>query len=193
VTAELSAVLALSALQNNDKVGLFLFTDGVEEFVPAQGRKHVLHLIRDILAFSPVGRGTRIESVLDAANRVLRRRCILFLISDFQDAGFEKALKLASLKHDLIPIVVTDPRETELPSAGGYLELTGPETGQRTLVEARKGKVLSELARLERERLATLERLFTVCGLDSIRVGTDRSAIEAIIGFFRRRARRIRR
>src|SRR3989338_3099165 len=116
VAAELSAVLAICALRNNDKVGLFLFTEGIEEYVPPKkGRRHVLHIIRDVLAYCPRKNGTNISAALDAINHVLKRRSILLLISDFRDEGFEKALKLAALKHDVIPMVAADPRGIELP------------------------------------------------------------------------------
>ncbi len=193
VAAEISAVLAFSALQNNDKVGLFLFTDEVEEFVPPRkGRRHVLHLIRDLLAFEPRRPQTKLKSLLEAANRVLRRRSILFLISDFRDEGFEKALRLAALKHDLIPVLVTDPREARLPELGALLELEDPESGQRLLWKARRSEVAAHAAQ-EAQRLERLDGLFKLCGLDWIRISTEGSTIEPIIRFFQQRARRLRR
>ncbi|MBI3551416.1 MAG: DUF58 domain-containing protein [Elusimicrobia bacterium] len=193
ISAELSAVLAFSALQNHDKVGLFLFTEGVEEYVPPKkGRKHILHLIRDVLAYKPAKTGTKIGPTLDTINRVLKRRCILFLISDFRDEGFERPLRMAALKHDVIPVVVTDPREQRLPKLGALLELEDPETGRRTVLDASRTAALASLEKLERERQDRLERLFKQSGLVPIRVGTDRSYIDAIVAFFRLRAKRLR-
>lgn len=194
VSAELSAVLAFCALRNNDKVGLFLFSEDVEEFVPpGKGRRHVLHVIRDVLAYEPRRRGTRIGPALDRINRTLTRGSILLLISDFQDSGFDGALRLAALKHDVIPIVVGDPRELELPRSPAILELNDPETGDRTWLDARSASSLSALKELESRRLASLDRLFSSCGLDAIRVGTQGSFIDPVVEFFRRRARRLRR
>ncbi len=193
VAAELSAVLAFSALQNNDKVGLFLFTEEVEGHIPPKkGRSHALHLIREVLAFEPRRRGTRIGASLDTINKVLKRRCILFVISDFRDQGFEKPLRMASLKHDVIPVVVSDPRESSLPSFGAYLELEDPESGGRVLVPASDSALLAAHRRAEQTRLARLEALFTSYGLDSIEVTTDQPYIDPIIRFFRQRARRLR-
>jgi uncharacterized protein (DUF58 family) len=201
VAAELSAVLAFSALQNNDKVGSFLFTEGVEQHVPAKkGRRHVLHLIRDVLAYEPKKRGTRLAPVLDTINRVLKRRCIVFVISDFRmdhegAAGlkaFEKALKLSALKHDVIPVVIEDPREERLPALGAFLDLEDPETGARVLLDARRDTGLEAARRDEAKRLADLERLFRLYGLDAIRVTAGASYIDPVIRFFHQRARRLR-
>jgi uncharacterized protein (DUF58 family) len=193
IAAELSAVLAFSALQNHDKVGLFLFTEDIEQYIPPKkGRRHVLHLIRDVLAYEPRAKGTRLSPVLDTINRVLKRSCILFLISDFRDEGFEKPLRMAALKHDVIPVVVTDPRELRLPPLGALIELEDPESGRATLLDSSAASRLSEYESLERERQARLERTFKQCGLVPIRVGTDSSYIDPVIQFFRLRARRMR-
>ena len=193
ISAELSAVLAFSALQNHDKVGLFIFTERIEKYIPPKkGRKHILHLIRDVLAHVPEASGTRLGPVLDTINRVLKRRCILFVISDFRDEGFEKALRLASIKHDVIPIVVTDPREERLPKLGALIEIEDPESGRVTLVDAAAARVLSDYAKVERDRQAELDRAFKQCGLVPIKVGTDKSYIDAVVQFFRLRARRLR-
>jgi uncharacterized protein (DUF58 family) len=193
ISAELSAVLAFCALQNHDKVGMFLFTEGVESFVqPKKGRKHVLHLIRDVLAYKPAKRGTNIGAALDTINRVLKRRAILFVISDFRDDRFERQLRMAALKHDVIPVVVTDPRELKLPRASALVELQDPETGGSTVVDLSRSSAVSAYEKTERERQAELDRTFQKSGLLPIRVGTDRSYIDAVVQFFRLRARRLR-
>ncbi len=194
IAAELSAILAFSALHNNDKVGLFLFTDSVEEYVPPKkGRTHVLHLIRDVLAYEPKGKGTEIASALDTINRVLKRRAILFLISDFRDAGFEKSLRLAALKHDVIPILIADPKEASLPNAGAFLRARDPESGRRFLIDASQKAGLLAYRKKEEERLSRLSAIFTQSGLDAIRINTESSYIDPVVRFFRRRAKRLRR
>jgi uncharacterized protein (DUF58 family) len=193
MAAEIAAVLAFSALNNNDKVGLLLFTSEVEEYIPPKkGRRHVLHIIRDVLAFEPTSRGTRIAGALDTLNRVLHRRAIVFLISDFRDEGFEKALKLSSLKHDLIPVLISDPREGEWPPLGALVEVENLESQQRSLLDTSLKSTLETQGQLEKERLKTLERLFALYGLEPIRIGTECSYIEPIISFFKKRERRLR-
>lgn len=193
IAAELCALLAFSALKNNDKVGLTLFTEKVEKHVPPKkGRRHVLHLIRDVLAYEPKGKGTRLGPVLDRVNRALKRKCILFIISDFRDHGYEKALKLAALKHDVIPILLRDPREEALPDIGAVVEVQDPETGERTAIDAGSRAALSEHASREKRRRLELEQTFKLYGLEPIRVSADRSYIDPVVDFFRRRARRLR-
>lgn len=192
VAAELSAVLAFSALQNNDKVGLFLFTEGIERHVPAKkGRRHVLSVIRDVLAYQPKRGGTALAPVLDTINRVLKRRCIVFVISDFRSPAFDKQLKLAALKHDVIPVLIEDPREEALPPVPALLDLEDPETGRRVLLDARDRSALAAHASSEAARLSELERLFRVNGLDWIKVRAGASYIDPVIRFFRQRARRL--
>jgi len=191
--AELAAVLAFSALRNNDKVGLFLFTDGPELYrPPRKGHKHALLLVRDLLAFEPKRRGTDIAGSLDTLNRMLRRRAIVVLVSDFQDAGFEETLRRTALRHDLVPVVVEDPREREFPSLGAYVDLEDPETGERALLRA--GDALGRSVASERERSRrALESFFKSHGLDFIRLRTDEPFVGPIARFFRERSRRRRR
>lgn len=197
IAAELAAVLAFSALQNNDKVGLFLFTEGVEEFVPPKkGRKHILHLIRDVLAYQPKKSGTRLDTILETLSRVLRRHCIVFLISDFRTddfSSFEHALKLGSLKHDLIPIILTDPREKNLPSFDALINLQDPESGQEMMFDASAKEAVLSHQKEEEKRILQLQKLFQLSGIDSIQIGTDASYIDPVVQFFRRRAKKISR
>jgi uncharacterized protein (DUF58 family) len=194
VAAELSAVLALSALRNNDKAGLFIFTEDVEEFIPPKkGRRHVLHIIREILAYSPNRRGTAVGRSLRTMLQVLKRRCILFLISDFHDEGFEADVRLAALKHDLVPVIVTDPRESALPRLNACLDLEDPETGRHHILDAAAPALLREHRQTQELRLERLEDFFSRSGLDSIHVSTDRPYIDPLIRFFQKRAKRIRR
>ena len=189
---EVGAIVAFAALQNNDKVGLALFTESLERFVPPRkGRRHALALVREILAYEPKRRGTALQAVLERLARMLKRRCILVLVSDFRDRGFERALKLCALKHDVVPVVVEDPREARLPDAPAVVEVFDPETGARTALDLRGGA--AAVAREEDERRGELERTFRACGLESVVVSTGRPTIEPLIAFFRRRASRKRR
>lgn len=192
VAAELAAVLAFSALKNNDKVGLFLFTGVPELFIaPRKGRLHVLKIIRNLLAFEPSGRATAIGPCLDTLNRMLRRRGILVLVSDFQDAGYEATLRRTARKHDLIPVLVEDARERELPDLGAYLDFEDPETRERVLT--RPDRLLREAYARRREAArAAVEAAFRSAAVDPIRVRTDEPFTEPIIRYFRERSRRLR-
>ena len=190
IAAELCGLLAFSAIKNNDNVGLILFTDEVELFIaPNKGQTHVLHIIREILAFEPRGKGTCIACALDYLGKMVKKKCITFLISDFQDSEYDKPLKRAALHYDLIAISVTDPRELELPNAG-LVELTDAESGEQLLVDtasttARKNFTTAANAR-QLELKATLSRL----NIDQIDVRTDRDYIPDLVRFFQCRARR---
>jgi uncharacterized protein (DUF58 family) len=192
VIAELAAVLAFSAISNNDKVALVAFTDQVEKFVPPRkGVRHALRLIRDVLFFQPAHRGTAIREALDYVSRVIRRRAIVFLLSDFHDVGFERALKRTARRHDLIAIRVVDPREEELPAIG-LVELEDAETGKRLVVDTGNRRVREAFAEATRERRASLERLARSAHADLITVSTAGDHLEALFRFFRLRERRLR-
>ena len=193
VAAELAAVLAFSAISNNDKVGLIAFTDRVERFVPPRkGTRHVLRLIRDVLFFQPKHRGTSLREGLDYLNRVLHRRAIIFLLSDFLDRDFEKSLKRTGRRHDLIAIRISDPREQELPAVG-LLELEDAETGERLLVDTASRQVREAFARAARQRQESLRQLARQARIDLVDVSTDGSHLDALIRFFKLRERRLRR
>ena len=194
VAAEIGAILAFAAMQNNDKVGLFLFTEEPELYIPPKkGRRHVLALIRDLLAFRPAKRGTAIGPCLDTLNRLLKRRSILFLLSDFQDDGYARSLRRTARKHDVVPIVVEDRRESELPPLRAWLQLEDPETSERVLVNARSSAVREAVAQKSRERRETLESVLTSSGMEAIRLRADEPYVDAIVRFFRQRAKKFRR
>jgi uncharacterized protein (DUF58 family) len=202
LAAELSAVLALSAIRNNDRVGMLLFSDRVEHVVPPRkGRRHALRLIRDVLAFRPAGRGTDIALALDYAARLLRHRGIIFLLSDFATAAnadaedrarFDRTLRLVSRRHDLVAISITDPAELSLPDLG-FVAVEDPETGEIFCLDT-GGDGLREVfgVALARERLET-RRLFRRLGVDEIDVRTDAAYVRPLLAFFRRRERHRRR
>lgn len=191
--AELAAVLAFSALKNNDKVGLFLFTDRAERFTPPRkGRKHTLAIIRDVLAFEPKGRGTALGASLDTLNRLLHRRAIVLIISDFQDDGWQRSLRRTARKHDVIPIYIEDPREENLPRMPAWLDLEDSETGERVLIHAGSGSLREEPARRRRQRYEAFEEALRSAGLDAIRIKTDLPFIDPVVRFFRERSKRVR-
>jgi uncharacterized protein (DUF58 family) len=191
LAAELAAVLAFSAIRNNDKVGLIMFTDRIEKFVaPKKGRRHVLRVIREILAFKPVGRGTDLELALDYLNSVQRRRAVCFVISDFQDDDFLKKLRVAGKRHDVVALSIRDPREEELPAVG-LVELRDAETGQRALVDTFNRNVRAQFATKARARLETLRGVLRSAGVDQIEIRSDADYMVPLIKFFRMRERRI--
>ena len=193
VAAEMAAILAFSAIRNNDKVGLIEFTDRVERFVPPRkGTRHVLRIIRDVLFFQPKHRRTSLKEGLDYLNRVLHRRAIVFLLSDFLDRGFERAFKRTGRRHDLIAIRITDPREEELPPVG-LLELEDAETGQHLVLDTFSRKVRTAYAEAARKRREHIRQLARSARIDLIEVSTDGGHLDALIRFFRLRERRLRR
>jgi uncharacterized protein (DUF58 family) len=193
VLAELAAVLAFSAITNNDKVGLIAFTDRPERFVPPRkGTRHVLRLIRDVLFYQPARRGTCIREALDYANRVLRRRAIVFLLSDFLDEGYAKAFKRTGRRHDLIAVRVGDPREETLPAVG-LLEIEDAETGARLLLDSSSRQVRAAYAETAQRRRNELRQLARSSRVDLIEVSTAGGHLEALIRFFQLRERRLRR
>ena len=156
VAAELAAVLAFSAISNNDRVGLVQFTDRIERFLPPRkGTRHVLRLIRDVLFYQPEHRGTSLREGLDFLNRVLHRRTIVFLLSDFLDRGFESSFKRTGRRHDLIAIRISDPREEDLPAVG-LLELEDAETGERLLLDTNSAAVRDAFRAAAEQRRAAL-------------------------------------
>ena len=193
VAAELAAVLAFSAVSNNDRVGLLQFTDRVERYVPpAKGTRHVLRLIRDVLFNEPEHRGTSLRAGLDYLNRVLHRRTIVFLLSDFLDQGYEKAFKRTGRRHDLVAVRVGDPREEELPPVG-LLELEDAESGARLLLDTSSRAVREAYRAAAAERREALRRLAHAAHTDLVEVSTDGSHLDALVRFFRLRERRLRR
>lgn len=193
--AELAALFAFSAMRNNDKVGLLLFSDKIELFVPPKkGKKHILRLIRELVAFEPQGRGTDMALALKTLVQVLRRQGILVLISDYLSPleQFEKPLKLAAKKFDLIPVVVTDKLERGLPACAACMTVVDPETGQEgTLaLTAAMNQCLQEDARQRTEKLT---KLFNPLKVEPITVDTAQPAADPVIAFFRRRTRQLKR
>lgn len=192
VATEISAVLAFSAIKNNDKIGLLIFTDHVEKYIPAKkGKQHVLRVIRELLSFEPVAGGTDLAGALEFLNKVLKRKAVIFLVSDFIDVGFERDLALTRSRHDLIPVRISDPRESSLPDVG-LIELEDAETGERVLVDTRRRKIRDAFASTGRGEQESLSGLLRSMGVESLEVSTDRPYMKDLLGFFRRREQRTR-
>lgn len=193
--AELAALFAFSAMRNNDKVGLLLFSDKIELFVPPKkGKKHILRLIRELVAFEPQGRGTDMALALKTLVQVLRRQGILVLISDYLSPleQFEKPLKLAAKKFDLIPVVVTDKLERGLPACSACMTVVDPETGQEGTL-ALTAAMNERLQEDARQRTEKLTKLFNPLKVEPITVDTAQPAADPVIAFFRRRTRQLKR
>jgi uncharacterized protein (DUF58 family) len=190
LAAEIGSVLAFSAIRNNDKVGVILFTDRVELFIPPRkGRSHVLRAIRDILFHEPEGRGTSIRTALDFAVRVMSRRAVMFLVSDFQDAGFETSLRLAARRHDLVGVHVMDRREQALPALG-LLAVEDPETGEQCLIETSHRDTRLRFSELAEGRLAAMRTTLRQAGVDSLELQAGQSYIAPLTRIFKKRSRR---
>jgi len=188
--AELCAVIAFSAIRSNDKVGLILFTDRVEKFVPPRkGTQHVLRIIRELLYHEPIGHGTDIENALAFLNRVTVRKSVCFLVSDFLAEGYESSLRIARRRHDLIPIAISDPREWELPNLG-IVELVDPETGMTALVDTANAAVRRRFAMAAADRAMAREEMFRKMDTELIELRTDQSYVEPLVRYFRRKERR---
>lgn len=193
--AELAALFAFSAMRNNDKVGLLLFSDKIELFVPPKkGKKHILRLIRELVAFEPQDRGTDMALALKTLVQVLRRQGILVLISDYLSPleQFEKPLKLAAKKFDLIPVVVTDKLERGLPACAACITVVDPETGQEGTL-ALTAAMNERLQEDARQRTENLTKLFNPLKVEPITVDTAQPAADPVIAFFRRRTRQLKR
>ncbi len=191
LAAELAAVLAFSAISNNDKVGALLFTDGAEKYIrPGKGRLHVLRLISEVLTYQPARRGTNLTTALQHINRALSRRAVVFVISDFMDEGYERALKVTSRKHDLIAVPIVDASERTLPDLG-WIAFEDAETGEVVEFNTGDPKARAKFAEVAEERLNKLRRTFRRSGLDTIEAQTDQPYLRSLMQFFENRLRRL--
>ncbi|MEW5807756.1 MAG: DUF58 domain-containing protein [Acidobacteriota bacterium] len=192
IAIEICALLAFSAIRNNDRVGLLLFTDSIERFIPPKkGRQHVLRVIRELLYFKPEGKGTDIPCALEYMNSVIKKRSIAFLISDFISPDFQKVLKVVNRKHDVIAIFVSDPREEAIPDIG-LARFEDAETGVFFLFDTSRREAREAFSRAAVKRKEEVRSLFRSTGVDLLEVRTDQPYDKTLIGFFRERARRFR-
>lgn len=190
IAAELSAILAFSALKNNDKVGLILFSDRIEKFVPPKKSKsHTLRIIREVLSFEPEGKGTNLQVALEYMNRAIKKRSIVFLISDFNDKGYEKILRIVGKKHDLVGIVLNDERENSIPKLG-LIKFHDPESGSEIILDTSSNSFQVWYAQKMLEMNENMKSVFIKSHLDSIRINTRDSYIKPLVNFFKMRERR---
>ena len=192
IAAEISALLAFSAIKNNDRVGAMLFTDRIEKFIPPRrGSTHVLRVIREVLYHKPEGRGTRIQKALEHLNLVVRKRAVVFLISDLLDQGFEQALKVANRRHDVVILQIVDPREQELPDVG-IVELRDSETGEIVEVDTSLKHVRDAYAANWARDRDRLTKLFQSQRMDHVLIDVARPYDMPLVRFFEERAHKVR-
>ena len=192
VAAEIGALIAFSAIKNNDRVGAIVFTDDVEMYIPPRkGRGHVLRVIRDLLFFEPKGKGTGVAKACEYLNRIARKRAVVFVLSDFLDSKFEKPLRIAAQKHDVVSIFISDPGESKIPGVG-LVELEDAETGRTLLIDTSDRKAMKVYrASFEARRRKQQDELKSM-GIDRIDVQTDVPYDRPLMRFFEMRARRLR-
>lgn len=190
IAAELSAVLAFSAIKNNDKVGLIIFTDRIEKFIPPKkGKRHVLRVIRELLLFKPVRAKTDIGLALNYLNKVQTRRAVVFMVSDFLSQDYEKSLRIANRKHDVIAVNIIDPRELELPALG-FIELMDAETGESIIVDTYDSNIRKGFSLLSSDEVQKRKSMFRSINVDMIEVKTDKSYVDPLLKFFKMREKR---
>jgi uncharacterized protein (DUF58 family) len=190
MSAEISALLAFSAIRNNDRVGLLLFTDRTELYLPPRkGREHALRVLREVLTIRPEGRGTRIGQALEYLQRVLTKRAVVFVVSDFEDEGFDKILRVAARKHDVVAIAVSDPREEQLPDVG-LVSVEDPETGERGVLDAGSARVRRAYEEFAERSRHALRETFRRTGVDLLELSTGEPYEVPLVRFFHERARR---
>jgi len=189
LAAELCALLSFSAVKSNDKVGLMMFTDHVEQFIPpAKGVGHALRIIREVLGYEPSGARTNISEALDTLGKMIRRRCVVFVISDFQGEEFARSMRILAQKHDLIAVSVADRRELEMPNVG-LLELEDAETGEVILIDTGSAAVRGLYGQAGQDEEKRLDTLFRGMNVDHLELQTGQDYAKKLVQFFRRRMR----
>ena len=187
MASELAAVLAFSAIRNNDKVGLVLFTDKIEKYVaPRKGKSHILRILRELITFEPHRSGTDLRGALEYMNHVMKKRAIVFLISDFIDSGYEKAMRVVGRKHDLTAVHLIDPREYQMPDIG-LVRVHDAETGAPAWVDTSSRRVRHELEAKFRSWQSGIKYECQRSGVDYIQLSTDRDYVRTLVEFFKRR------
>ena len=187
LVSEISAVLAFSAIKNNDKVGVIFFSDKIEKFIsPSKGKKHILRIIKEILTFESTSKKTNIKKALQYFNRVTKKRSICFLLSDFFDSDFFEPVKLSAKRHDLVAVNTLDSRELEIPNVG-LLSLQDSEEDNEVLVDSSDRKFRRNFKNKQLSRLETLKKELSLCGADYIQLLTQEDIISPLINFFKNR------
>ncbi|MCH7612568.1 MAG: DUF58 domain-containing protein [Candidatus Marinimicrobia bacterium] len=187
---EIAAVLGFSAIKNNDKVGLILFSDEVEKYIaPKKGRSHVLRVVRELLYHQPRGKGTSLKTALDFLLHIAKRRSVVFLLSDFMDDGYWSSLKIANRKHDIIGLQMNDPFELAIPDIG-LVKVHDPETEESTWIDTSSGKERRRFEDRVTEERDTFKRECERIGFDLIHISTDKDYVEPIMTYFKKREKR---
>ena len=190
MVAEIAATLAFSAIRNGDKVGMLAFTDRIERFVPPRkGTRHVLRIVRELLALEVKGKGTRIAAAIDEVLGIVRKRSVLFVISDFQDVGWERSMAIAKRRHDCIPVVISDRCEQSLPNVG-LIEVEDPETGERFMMDTADRGVRARFANIAADERLQLQQTFMRLKMDPVEVETGSDFVKPLTEVFRRRESR---
>ena len=190
LATELAAILAFSAINNNDKVGVIFFTDKLEQFIPPKkGKSHILRIIREVLAFEPTGKGTDIVGALEYFSAVIKKRSICFILSDFMSKEFDRPLKIASKKHDLVALRIHDIREDTLPNVG-LVPMQDAETEKMLFVDTSSKKVRDNFAKNRAQATEKLRKLFPASGVDLIDITTGTDYVKPLINFFKTRGKR---
>jgi len=184
---EISAVLSFSAIENNDKIGVIMFSDRIEKFIPPKkGRKHILRIIRELIEFQPVSRGTDISESLRFLTNVIKKRCTAFVISDFRDKGYAKSLQVANNKHDIAALHIYDRRETTLPSVG-LIRVLDAESGRERWVDTSNRRVRDNYAMKWESHVEMMQEIFTRSGVDHVSLRTGADYVKPLIMLFKKR------
>ncbi|MEA2043404.1 MAG: DUF58 domain-containing protein [Bacteroidota bacterium] len=184
---ELSAVIAFSAIQNNDKIGVIFFSDKVEKFIPPKkGTSHTLHIIKELIDFKPDNQATNISEALRYMTNIVKKRCTAFIISDFYDNNFSQALRIAGHKHDVIALQIYDERETKMPRIG-FVKMKDAETGEELWVNTANKKVRQQYEKKQAEFYAGLKQIFRKAGVDHTKISTNEDYIKPLLKLFKQR------
>ena len=190
LATEIAAILAFSAIKNNDKVGVIFFTDKVEKFIPPKkGKRHILRIIREVLAFEPSQKGTDVAGALEYFNSAIKKRSICFILSDFMSSSFEKPLKIASKKHDVVGLRIYDQRENNLPNIG-LIHMQDNESDKIIFVDTSNKKMRIDFANNRSKKIKAIQKLFPTSGADLIDIGTGNDYVKPLITFFKNRGKR---
>lgn len=188
LAAELAALFMFAALKNNDKVGLYLFSDNTELYIPPRkGKNHVLRIIREIIAYNPKSPYTNISKALNKINQIMKRKCVIILISDFEDQGFEKDIKITEQRHDLIPVIVNDPIELELKTYPTLISYFNEEKQKWGLIDLSDKYLISSYNQKKAQHIENLKRLFRSSKIDFMEINTQSDIFQTVIKFFKNR------
>ena len=190
LATEIAAVLAFSAIKNNDKVGVIFFSDRIEKFIiPKKGKSHILRIIREIVSLEPDSKGTDIAMALEYFNSVIKRRSICFILSDFTSAPFSKPLKIASKKHDIVGVRIHDKRESEMPNIG-LVPMQDMETDKLVYVDTSNKEIRLNYSKTRSQKIKNLNKIFETNGVDLVQISTGEDYVKPLVNFFKRRGKR---